>query len=210
MTLLFDLDGTLLDSNDIWRQIDVEFLARRGIPWTETYNQGVIHATFPTAARFTREFCRLAESEDEIMAEWMDMAYRAYSREIPLKPGVAAFLNYCADRGHTMAIYTSCEQKLCYAALEHHNLRGLFQSVFFARELGVEKRAPEGFRTVARLLGVAPEQCIFFDDSSVACKGAKIAGMQVVACKDPLFASCREEMAQFCDYYLDSFEHFTL
>ncbi len=210
MTLLFDLDGTLLDSNDIWRQIDVEFLARRGIPWTEAYNQGVIHATFPTAARFTREFCQLAESEDEIMAEWMDMAYQAYSREIPLKPGIAAFLNCCAARGHTMAIYTSCEQKLCYAALEHHNLRGLFQSVFFARELGVEKRAPEGFRTVARLLGVAPEQCIFFDDSPVACKGAKIAGMQVVACKDPLFASCRDEMAQFCDYYLDSFEHFTL
>lgn len=210
MTLLFDLDGTLLDSNDIWRQIDVEFLARRGIPWTETYNQGVIHATFPTAARFTREFCQLAESEDEIMTEWMDMAYQAYSREIPLKPGVAAFLSYCADRGHTMAIYTSCEQKLCYAALEHHNLRGLFQSVFFARELGVEKRAPEGFRTVARLLGVAPEQCIFFDDSPVACKGAKIAGMQVIACKDPLFTSCRNEMAQFCDYYLDSFDNFTL
>lgn len=210
MTLLFDLDGTLLDSNDIWRQIDVEFLARRGIPWTEAYNQGVIHATFPTAARFTREFCQLAESEDEIMAEWMDMAYQAYSREIPLKPGIAAFLNCCAARGHTMAIYTSCEQKLCYAALEHHNLRGLFQSVFFARELGVEKRAPEGFRTVARLLGIEPEQCIFFDDSPVACKGAKIAGMQVVACKDPLFASCREEMAQFCDYYLDSFEYFTL
>lgn len=210
MTLLFDLDGTLLDSNDIWRQIDVEFLARRGIPWTETYNQGVIHATFPTAARFTREFCQLAESEDEIMTEWMDMAYQAYSREIPLKPGVAAFLNHCAAQGHTMAIYTSCEQKLCYAALEHHNLRGLFQSVFFARELGVEKRAPEGFRTVARLLGVAPEQCIFFDDSPVACKGAKIAGMQVIACKDPLFTSCRDEMAQFCDYYLDSFDNFTL
>ena len=52
MTLLFDLDGTLIDSNHIWQQIDVEFLARRGIPWTETYNQGVIHATFPTAACF--------------------------------------------------------------------------------------------------------------------------------------------------------------
>lgn len=209
MTLLFDLDGTLLDSNDIWRQIDVKFLARRGIAWTETYNQGVIHATFPTAARFTKEFCQLAESEEEIMAEWMSMAYRAYSQEIPLKPGAAAFLKRCAVQGHTMAIYTSCEQKLCYAALEHHNLRGLFQSVFFARELGVEKRAPEGFRTVTRLLGVAPERCLFFDDSPVACRGAKAAGMQVVGCKDPLFASYRKEMTQFCDYYLDSFEDFT-
>lgn len=90
MTLLFDLDGTLIDSNHIWQQIDVEFLARRGIPWTETYNQGVIHATFPTAACFTREFCGLPETEDEIMAEWMSMAYRAYSQDIPLKPGVAA------------------------------------------------------------------------------------------------------------------------
>ena len=210
MTFLFDLDGTLLDSNDIWRQIDVEFLAKRGIPWTEAYNQGVIHATFPTAARFTKTFCRLAESEEAIMAEWMSMAYRAYSREIPLKPGVAAFLKRCAARGQPMAIYTSCEQRLCYAALEHHNLRPLFHTVFFARELGVEKRAPEGFRTVARLLDTKPEDCLFFDDSPVACKGAKTAGMRVAGCYDPLFASYRDEMTQFCDYYLDSFTHFTL
>lgn len=210
MTLLFDLDGTLLDSNDIWRQIDVEFLARRGIPWTEAYNQGVIHATFPTAARFTKEFCQLAESEEEIMAEWMSMAYQAYSREIPLKSGVAAFLTRCKTQGRPMAIYTSCEQRLCYAALDHHNIRSLFPRVFFARELGMEKGAPEGFRTVARLLDTDTEHCLFFDDSPVACKGAKAAGMQVVGCKDPLFASYRDEMTQFCDYYLNSFEDFTL
>ena len=210
MTLLFDLDGTLIDSNHIWHQFVVDFLARRGIPWTETYNQGVIHATFPTAARFTREFCGLPETEDEIMAEWMSMAYRAYSQDIPLKPGVAAFLNRCAVQGRPMAIYTSCERKLCCAALEHHNIRSLFQSIFFARELGVEKASPEGFHTVARLLGTAPEHCLFFDDSPVACKGAKAAGMHVIGCQDPLFAAHRQEMTQLCDRYLEGFEHFVL
>lgn len=210
MTLLFDLDGTLLDSNGIWQQIDRAFLEKRGILWTESYNQGVIHATFPTAARFTREFCQLAEREEDIMAEWMSMAYQAYSREIPLKSGVAAFLHRCAAQQRPLAIYTSCEQSLCYAALDHHNLRHLFGSIFFARELGVEKRSPEGFRTVAHLLGTEPERCLFFDDSPVACRGAKTAGMQVIGCKDALFAAHQGEMIQFCDRYLDGFEGFAL
>ncbi len=210
MTLLFDLDGTLLDSNGIWQQIDVDFLAKRSIPWTEAYHQGVIHATFPTAARFTKAFCRLTETEDEIMQEWRAMAYQAYSREILLKDGVASFLNRCADANFNMAIYTSCEDDLCYAALDHHKLRPYFQQILFARQLGVEKSAPEGFHTVARLLNTEPNRCIFFDDSPVACRGAKNAGMYVIGCKDPLFSSYQEEMTTLCDWYLDSFDCFTL
>ena len=58
------------------------------------------------------------------------MAYRAIPRHPFKKPGVAAFLNRCAVQGRPMAIYTSCERKLCCAALEHHNIRSLFQSIF--------------------------------------------------------------------------------
>lgn len=210
MTFLFDLDGTLLDSNDLWRQIDVDFLARRDIPWTEEFNRGVIHATFPTAARFTKVFCRLPDTEEEIMAEWMDMAYQAYAREIPLKPGAADFLLRCAAEGHTLSLYTSCERRLCCAALERHKLRPLFHSLFFAREMGVEKASPEGFRRVAELLEELPEQCLFFDDSPVACRGAKLAGMQVVGCYDPAFAAQAEELSDLCDYYVTRLDAFPL
>ena len=202
MTLLFDLDGTLLDSNGIWQKIDVDFLARRGLSWTEEYNQGVIHATFPVAAKFTKAFCRLPDSEEDIMAEWMEMAFTAYAEELPLKPGVRDFLLRCEDGGYPMALYTSCERRLCLAALEHHGLRPLFQQVFFARELGVEKASPAGFRRVATELGAQPGDLLFFDDSPVACRGAMEAGLRVIGCYDLLFAPHEEEMRRICDGYV--------
>ena len=71
---LFDMDGTLIDSNSVWKDVDGEFLARRGLPYTKAYYEGVAHTIFPLAAKFTKEFCHLPESEEAIMAEWMDLA----------------------------------------------------------------------------------------------------------------------------------------
>ena len=71
---LFDMDGTLIDSNDVWKDVDREFLARRGLPYTKAYYEGVAHTIFPLAAKFTKEFCNLPDSEEDIMAEWMELA----------------------------------------------------------------------------------------------------------------------------------------
>lgn len=100
MKLLFDLDGTLIDSNHIWQDIDRAFLEKRGFQLTDAYNEGVIYATFPLAAKFTKEYCGLEESEEDIMAEWMEAAQHAYGHTIPLKPGVWSFLKRCADAGY--------------------------------------------------------------------------------------------------------------
>lgn len=61
---LFDMDGTLIDSNDVWKDVDREFLARRGLPYTKAYYEGVAHTIFPLAAKYTKEFCNLPDSEE--------------------------------------------------------------------------------------------------------------------------------------------------
>ena len=58
--LLFDMDGTLIDSNGVWKNVDREFLARRGIAYTHAYYEGVAHTILPLAAKFTKEYCRPA------------------------------------------------------------------------------------------------------------------------------------------------------
>ena len=83
---IFDMDGTLIDSNGIWKDVDTAFLAKRGLPYTKEYYEGVAHTIFPLAARFTKEFCHLPESEEAIMAEWMDMAGDLYGTSVPVKP----------------------------------------------------------------------------------------------------------------------------
>ena len=187
MKLLFDLDGTLIDSNHIWQDIDRSFLEKRGFELTDAYNAGVIYATFPLAAKFTKEYCGLTESEEDIMAEWMEAAEHAYGNTIPLKPGVREFLSRCAGAGYEMYIYTSCEEPLCLAALAHHHLLPYFRDIFFVRKLNIEKSKPEGFLWVAE-------------------QGACTAGMQVVACYDALFAQYRGELERSCNAYLTSFE----
>ena len=69
--LLFDMDGTLIDSNGVWKDVDREFLARRGLPYTHEYYEGVAHTIPPLAAKFTKAYYYLEESCEEIIAEWM-------------------------------------------------------------------------------------------------------------------------------------------
>ena len=70
----------------------------------------------------------------------------------------------------------------------------------------VEKKAPEIWLEAARLAGVAPERCTIFDDSIAACRGARAAHMRVVGVYDAFFAHDEDQMRQFCDVYIQSFE----
>ena len=201
----FDMDGTLIESNGVWKDVDREFLARRGLPYTRAYYEGVAHTIFPLAAKFTKEYCHLSESCEEIMAEWMDLAKDAYAH-VTVKPGVRAYLKQCKAEGRRMALVTSSVPAHCHAALGRLDLEKYFERIIFAQELGLEKQDPEIWRTAARESGVQPEECTVFDDSLAACKGARQARMRVVGVYDSFFAADEKEMRGFCDVYIKSFE----
>lgn len=203
--LLFDMDGTLIDSNGIWKEVDEAFLAKRGLPYTKEYYEGVAHTIFPLAAKFTKEFCSLPESQEEIMAEWMEMAGDLYGTHVPVKPGVRAYLMEAQQRGERMAVVTSAVPVHCRTALTHLELMPFFERIFFAQELGLEKKHPELWRTVASELGVRPEDCTIFDDSVEAVRGAKAAGMHTVGVYDPYFDHSLAEMRRECDRFIRSF-----
>ena len=201
----FDMDGTLIDSNRIWKDVDREFLARRGLPYTRAYYNGVAHTIMPKAAVFTKEFCHLSESTDQIIAEWMELAGQLYDR-VPIKPGVRAYLRQCRAEGRRMAMVTSSVPAHCHAALAHLELEKYFERIVFAHDLGLEKQDPAIWRHAAELCAVRPEDCTVFDDSIAACRGARAARMRVVGVYDGFFAADEPEMRGFCDVYIRSFE----
>lgn len=205
MVKVFDLDGTLLDSNGIWRAVDEAFVARHGLKLTEEYNEFVSHAIFPAAARFTKEYYHLPETEEEIMDAWRSLAKNAYAQELPLKPNVRAYLEQCAGRHEKMVLYTSSEPSLCRAALERHGIADYFEELFFAQELGLEKKHPASFLALSKQMGEQPEDCILFDDSPVACASAKKAGWQVMGMYDSYFDRYIEKMKEICDCFLAGF-----
>ena len=203
--LIFDLDGTLIDSNGLWVDVDKIFLARRNAPYTKEYYEGVAHTILSNCAVFTKEYLGLEESCEEIIAEWMELAEGQY-QNVALKPHVVQYLDRCKESGHRMAIFSACVPEHCRAALEHHNLLPYFERVIYAQELGVDKRSPAIFKKVAEMLGVTAKECVLFDDSLSACKAAKAAGMTVVGVHDAHFSDSEPDMRELCDQYIYGFE----
>lgn len=202
--LIFDLDGTLIDSNGIWVQVDKTFLARRGLTYTKEYYEGVAHTILQNCAVFTQEFFHLEESCEDIIAEWMTLAKNAYSN-VALKPHVREYLERCRASGKPMAVFTSCVPEHIQAAFQLHGLDEFFPQVISAHKMGMDKKSPEVFRKVAEMLGVSPRECVLFDDSLTACKAAKAAGMTVVGVYDDYFQDNRVDMQELCDQYIRDF-----
>lgn len=202
---LFDFDGTLVDSNGVWVDVDNGFLAWRGLAPTREYSDTVGHSIFPIAARYTKDYYRLDMSPEEIMAEWLDMARDAYAHHIPLKPGAKEFVERCAAAGEGMALFTACVPELCRAALERHGLSRYFSQIVYAQELGVEKREARAFALALERLGAKAAECTFYEDSPGACRAAREAGLTVVGVYDPFYAVYEADMRAVCHRYIYSF-----
>jgi len=203
----FDLDGTLLDSNGVWLDIDIEFLGRHGIsPVPEDYTDFVTHNSFGASALYTKERFSLPMTTQEIVTSWQDMAREHYAHHLPLKPGAQELLQALAARGESMAILTSCMPHLCAAALERHNIAGLFRSVHYSHLMDIEKSDPELFRQVAKLEGLDARDCTLFDDSPDYLAAAKQAGWQIWGVQDSLFDYRAQEIKDLCGpkHYLDN------
>ena len=140
---LFDLDGTLIDSNGIWAEVDRTFLARRGYLYQGVLRGRGAHSSL--AAVFTKEYCHLSESTDEIMAEWMELAKDNYAH-VALKPHVREYLEKLRAQGERMAVFTSCVPAHCKTALAVHDLNRCFERVIFAQELGMDKERSRDLR----------------------------------------------------------------
>ncbi len=203
---IFDLDGTITDTNGLWNEVDREFLARRGLAVTPEYRRVVERSIYPIAARFTQEYYRLPDAPEDIMAEWDSLAAHHYRELAPLKPGAEEFLRQCEREGRPMAIFTACRPALCQTVLERFHLRELFSHVVFAEEIGLEKRDPRCFTRLSELLGTPPEGCTLFDDSPDNCATAMKAGMSAVGVYDAYYAGRQDELKSVCTRYVRSLE----
>ena len=115
------------------------------------------------------------------------------------------YLEKLRAQGERMAVFTSCVPAHCKTALAVHDLNRCFERVIFAQELGMDKSDPAIFAKAMELLGVTPQECIFFDDSVKSCRSAKASGMTVIGVYDPFFEGTKDEMPLVCDRFIRDF-----
>ena len=204
--IFFDLDGTLLESNGVWVQVDDDFLGRRGLTSTPEYTYAMSHSIFPVAAQFTKDYYHLPDTPEEIMAEWRSLARDAYVHTIPLKPGALELLDKLKAQGYRMALLTASLPELCRAAIERHGLSSHFEGMFFSQEVSMEKWNPEVYPIAANRFGVGPQDCVLFEDSLRNCAAAREAGFTVVGVYDTFFDSSWADMVGTCHRAVKSLE----
>lgn len=203
---IFDLDGTMLDSMWIWDQIDIDFLARRGFDVPADYQAAIAPLGTEACAAYTIERFHLDEKPEDLIREWMDMAYDAYANKLLLKEGVLEFLHELHRKGIPMAVATSSDLMLVEPCLIRTGLMPLLETVVTVSDVARGKHFPDVYEEAARRLNRSVEECLVFEDIIEAARGAKMGGFSIVGVYDGANkAEAIEALKQEADYFIHSF-----
>lgn len=206
---VFDLDGTLIDSMEIWREIDAEFFARRGMPVPEGYQDAIAHLGFRDVAAYTVQKYLPRERADDLIAEWNAMCLRKYAAadaEKYFKSGAIAFLRKLHEQGVRMAVATASSPELFVPILRAGGVYDLFECFYTVDDAGKNKSFPDIFLLCADKLALPPERCVVFEDNLLPVLAAKRAGMVTVAVYDASSENQRETLEREADLYIEGFE----
>ena len=200
--VIFDLDGTLVDSMWMWKRIDVEYLDRYGYDCPEDLQKSIEGMSFSETAAYFKERFSLPMTLEEIKECWSQMAMDKYRTQVPLKPGALEFLRYCKDQGIATGIATSNGRPIVDAVIEALQIGEYFQEVATACEVEKGKPEPDIYLEVARRLQVAPEDCLVFEDVPAGILAGKRAGMTVLAVEDDFSRELSGEKKALADGYI--------
>lgn len=203
--LIFDLDGTLVDSMGIWHDIDVEYLARFGLSVPDDLQKEIEGMCFLDTAKYFKKRFNISDDLDDIMKAWNDMTEYKYSHSVPLKDGVLKLLEFGRSKGYKLGIATSNSRKLTELLLEAKGLTNTFDYVLTGCDSLKSKPDPEIYLTAASKLNVRPERCLVFEDIVPGILAGKNAGMKVCAIDDEYSSYARADKMKLSDYYLYSY-----
>jgi len=203
--IIFDLDGTLVDSMWIWRQIDIDFLLKRKIELPEDLQKSIEGKSFTETAQYFADRFNLNEPVEVIKKEWNLMALDFYQTKIPLKNNVMTILMFAKENQIKLGIGTSNSRDLLTAVLDSHKIDHYFDSKRTSCEVAFGKPSPDIFLKVASDLGVKPENCLVFEDTYAGILAGKRAGMKTIGVFDALSEPYIEEIKALSDAFVYDF-----
>ena len=202
--LIFDMDGTILDSMPYWqRQLDDMLIARGITPPSDLLDRTKTLGLENATGMILEEF-HLPDDPAVVYHQFQVNMEELYCGTIQLKPGVLEYMNAMRDNA-TMCVATATAHDMVEKVLTYDNIRHYFQSVTTCKEVGIGKHDPKIYLVAAEKMGLAPKDCVVLEDSLEGLMSAKRAGFRTVGVYEASNPKEQEALMREADVYIHDF-----
>jgi HAD superfamily hydrolase (TIGR01509 family) len=205
--VVFDLDGLLIDSEQVWDRARQELARERGGHWTESASRDMMGMSSLEWSRYMHDVIGVPDAPEEISAAVVRRLEQIYRDELPLFDGALEAVERLAAHW-PLGLASSSNRELIDLVLELSGMERFFRATVSSEEVARGKPAPDVYLEAARRLGIAPDRCAAIEDSEAGILSAKAAGMRVLAIPNPHYPPNEQALAA-ADEMLGSLDELT-
>lgn len=186
-TVIFDMDGVMVDSERVYQEIERTMYVELGIPVSPAEHRKFMGTAEKTMWTYLRDRYNLDNKVEDLVREERERFMKMLDMpgSIPLMEGLLPLLESLKNEGISCWIASSSSTEIIAKVLQNNNLEDFFQGFVSGDDVDRSKPSPEIFLKAARLSGTAPSRCLVIEDSENGIKAARAAGMPVIALENP-------------------------
>ena len=181
---IFDLDGTVFDSMNVWKNVDLRFFTRHSLFLTDDYFDNILHKTLVDAAKYTIERYALNMTTEEVVSECTHLAKEEFENNVVPKKGIIDYLKRLREKGVKTSIATANEKDIFITTLKKFDMHTLFDDIVTLSDIGSDKSSPLIYLKCIAKYNIMPQNTIVFEDLPKNLKTAKKAGFVTVGVLD--------------------------
>ena len=204
---IFDLDGLLIDSEEVWDAVREEYVGEHGRPYTAEVQRAMMGMSSAEWSRYLHESVGISDEPAVINDEIVRRMQVAYAQHLPLVAGAVEAVQRVATR-FPLALASSSNRPLIDEVLELSGLAPSFRATVSSEEVGRGKPAPDVYLEAANRLGFVPDRCAAIEDSHAGIRSAHAAGMRVIVVPNASYPPGDDALA-LADVLLASLEELT-
>lgn len=196
--VVFDMDGILIDSEVLWRQVREEFAADNGLHWSAEDQESTMGCNTRMWSRIMVERLQLRErlgmDDAAIAREIKGRLLRKYEAHLPEREGAIAAVHRAAAK-YKVALASGSPNELAEHVMKVTGLDKVFLATMYGDDVALGKPAPDIYLEVLAKIGVRPEHAVGVEDSGNGIRSLKAAGMGIIAAPGPEFPLAAEVLA---------------